>query len=143
MATIHMGRKYGGLLCPFRGELGSGLIQCGLGRGLLPYHASGVFIHPAGSPSNTKVAWADADLHTKCHLSPSSRLATTDVTLAENWGLYPFRGRGAGSPSNIVAWAEAYLHTEWHRDASSRLVCRHLYTWTHTLNRTGSSASSQ
>jgi len=45
--------------------------------------------------------------------------------------------------SNIVAWAEAYLHTEWHRDASSRLVCRHLYTWTHTLNRTRSSASSQ
>jgi len=38
--------------------------------------------------------WAEAYLHTQLHLSPSSRLATI---WAENWGLWPFRGGGAGS----------------------------------------------
>jgi len=32
--------KMGGLLCPFRAELGPCLIQCGLGRGLLPYQVA-------------------------------------------------------------------------------------------------------
>jgi len=39
------GPKRGGVLCPFRGALGTRLIQCGLRGGLLPY--SDVFIHPA------------------------------------------------------------------------------------------------
>jgi len=59
---------------------------------------SGIYIHPsichnrhgpetggcalfrgtAGSPSNN-VAWAEAFLHTKWHLDPSSHLATTDM----------------------------------------------------------------
>jgi len=30
-------------------------------------------------PIEHKVAWAEAYLHTKCHLSPSSRLATTEI----------------------------------------------------------------
>ena len=30
--------NWGGLLCPFGGELGPHLTQCGLGRGLPPYH---------------------------------------------------------------------------------------------------------
>jgi len=30
-------------------------------------------------PIEHKVAWAEAYLHTKCHLTPSSRLATTDI----------------------------------------------------------------
>ena len=61
-----------GVLCPFRAELGSRLIQCGLGRGLLPYQVMSLSIQPfghnkhgpklvgvpsvlgvAGSPSNT------------------------------------------------------------------------------------------
>jgi len=41
---IDMGRKKGRLLCPFRGELEPRLIQCGLGRGLLPYQ---VRLHPS------------------------------------------------------------------------------------------------
>jgi len=49
----HGPKRGEGLLCLFRGELGPHLIQCGLGRGLLPY--------------------------TKCRLHPSSRLATIDV----------------------------------------------------------------
>jgi len=36
------------------------------------------FLGRAGSPSNT-VTWAEAYRHTKWHLSPSSRLATTDI----------------------------------------------------------------
>jgi len=48
VATIDKGRKEGGLLCPFRGELGRRLIQCFLSRGLLPYQVvSTVFIHSA------------------------------------------------------------------------------------------------
>ena len=46
-------------------------------------------------PIKNKVAWAEAYLHTKWHLSPSSRLATTNTG-----GLCPFRGGRAGSPSN-------------------------------------------
>jgi len=46
------GLKRGGLLCPFRGELEPCLIQRGLGRGLLPYQLSGVFIHPAVWPQD-------------------------------------------------------------------------------------------
>ena len=52
------------------------------------------------SPSNT-VALAEAYLRTKWHLSPSSRLATTDIV--RKWGLCPFRGGVAGSPSNTVS----------------------------------------
>jgi len=47
--------KRGGLLCPFRGELGPSLIECGLGRGLLLYQL------------------------TKWRLYPSSHLATIDM----------------------------------------------------------------
>jgi len=36
----HGPKRGGGLLCPFRGELGPRLIQCGLGRGLLPYQVA-------------------------------------------------------------------------------------------------------
>jgi len=31
-------------------------------------------------PIEHKVAWDEAYLHTKCHLSPFSRLATTDIS---------------------------------------------------------------
>ena len=87
-------------MCPFRAELGPRIIQCGLGRGLLPYQGR---LHPSsrlatlnmgqkqggggcalcsgGSwvPIEHKVAWAEAYLHTKCHLSPLSRLVTTNI----------------------------------------------------------------
>ena len=110
-----------GLLCPFRGELGPHLAQCGLGRGLLLYQLTSSFIqsfrHNKHRPKNGwglchcfwrswvpiehKVAWAEAYLHAKWHLSPSSRLATTDI--GRKLGLCPFRGGRAGSPSNTMS----------------------------------------
>jgi len=47
-------------------------------------------------------AWAEAYLHTKWHLDPCGRLATTDM--GRKFGaLPPFIGRGAGSPSNTMS----------------------------------------
>jgi len=43
------GPKRGGVLCPFRGELEPRLIQCGLGRGLLPYQVASSSIQPFGT----------------------------------------------------------------------------------------------
>jgi len=120
------GPKRGGLLCPFRGGLGPRLIQCGLGRGLysiLRYQVASSSIQPFGHnrhgpkigwggcvfysggscvPIEHKLIWDEAYLHTKWHLSPSSRLATTDIgrKLGE---LCPFRGGEAGSPSNKMS----------------------------------------
>ena len=47
------------------------------------------------------MAWTEAHLHAKCHLDPSSRLATIDM--AESWGLRPLFGEGAGSTSNTMS----------------------------------------
>jgi len=92
--------KRWGLLCPFRAELVCRLIQCGLGRGLLPYEVASSSIQPFGHNKHGpklggggcalcsggswvqiehKLAWAEAYLRTKCQLSPSSRLATADI----------------------------------------------------------------
>jgi len=49
----------------------------------------------AGSPSNT-VAWAEAYLHNKWHLSPSSRLATTGM--GRKLGAVHLWGRGNWFP---------------------------------------------
>jgi len=51
-------------------------------------------------PIEQKVAWAEAYLRTKCHLSPSSRLATTDI--GRKLGGVPLWGGWAGSPSNTM-----------------------------------------
>ena len=98
------GPKRWGLLCPFRAELKPSLIQCGLGRGLLPYQVAASSIQPFGHNKHGpksgwwwacplflgswvqiehKVAWADAYLHTKWHLDASSRLATITRTHQE------------------------------------------------------------
>ena len=42
------GPKRGGVLCPFRGALGTRLIQCGLRRGLLSYQVVSSSIQPFG-----------------------------------------------------------------------------------------------
>jgi len=85
------------LLCPFRGQLGPRLIHVAWAE----VYFRCVFIHPAVWPQQTwtknwvgwcallsrascvpieqKVTWAEAYLHTKWYLSPSSRLATTEV----------------------------------------------------------------
>jgi len=48
VATIDMGRKEEGaaVLCPFRGELGPHLTQCGLGQDVLPYQVAFSSIQP-------------------------------------------------------------------------------------------------
>jgi len=50
VATIDMGLKEG-VLCPFRGALGTRLIQCGMRRGLLPYQVASSSIQPFGHNS--------------------------------------------------------------------------------------------
>jgi len=50
VATIDMGLKEG-VLCPFRGALGTRLIQSGLRRGLLPYQVASSSIQPFGHNS--------------------------------------------------------------------------------------------
>ena len=51
MAIIDMGLKWGGVLCPFRGALGTRLIQCGLRQGLRPYQVASSSIQPFGHNS--------------------------------------------------------------------------------------------
>jgi len=72
LATIDMGRKLEGAVPLFRG---------------------------AGFPSNT-VAWAEAYLHTKCHLAPSSRWTTIHGPKSGGM-LCPLFG-GDGSPYNTM-----------------------------------------
>ena len=55
------------------------------------------FCGGTGSPSNTKLAWAEAYQHAKYQLHPSSRLVT--INMAENLGgPPPFWGGGNGMP---------------------------------------------
>jgi len=122
VSTIDMGRKEGGgLLCPFREEPGPRLIQCGLGRGLLPHQVASSSIQPFGHNTHGpkigwggcaffsgdswvliehKVAWAEAYLRTKWHLDACSRLATIDVR--RKLGAPPLFGERAGCPSNTM-----------------------------------------
>jgi len=103
-ATTDIGRKDGGLLCPFRAELVLRLIQCGLGRGL---HGPKIWgLRPlfrgggAVSSSNTKSAGPSPTS------IPSGILIYAAIwpqqISAEKWGLCPFGRGGAGSPSNTM-----------------------------------------
>ena len=47
-------------------------------------------------PHQTQCVLAEAYLHTKWHLDPSTHLATTDILLAENWGAVPLLGGELG-----------------------------------------------
>ena len=51
LATIDMGLKGRGVLCPFPGALRTRLIQCGLHGGLLPYQVASSSIQPFGHNS--------------------------------------------------------------------------------------------
>jgi len=51
VATIDMGLKDGVVLFPFRGSLGTRLIQCGLRLGLIPYQVASSSIEPFGHNS--------------------------------------------------------------------------------------------
>jgi len=119
----HRPQRGGGwLLCSFRGVLAPRLIQCGRGRGLLPYQVATSSIQPFGhNRHGPKIGWGGCVLFLGVAGSPSntespgSRPTSTSSgilvhpavwpqrTLAENLGLCPFRGGGAGSPSNAMS----------------------------------------
>jgi len=62
------GPKRGGLLCPFRGQLGPRLTQVDIG------------------PDHNFVVWADVYFRTKWRLYPSSRLATIGLDMGQKLG---------------------------------------------------------
>jgi len=97
-----------------------------MGQKLGPYPISGCALFSGVSwiPIEHKVAWAEAYLHIKWHLSLSSRLATTDI--GQKLGLCPFRGGELVPIYHSVAQAEAYLRTNWHLDPCSRLATIHV-----------------
>jgi len=65
------------------------------------------------------VAWAEAYLHTKWHLDPSSRLATIDM--GRKFGsMLPFGGGELGLHLAQCGLVVAYLYAKWYLDASSR-----------------------
>jgi len=54
----HRQKRWERLLCPFRAELGPRFIQCGLGRGLLPYQVASSSIQPFGhNKHKPKIGW--------------------------------------------------------------------------------------
>ena len=57
----------------------------------VPFYEGGSWV-----PMEHKVAWAEAYLHTKWHLSPSSRLATTEF--GRKLGTVPLQGTGSWVP---------------------------------------------
>jgi len=104
MTTIDIGRKEGGLLCPFcgGGELGSRLTQHGLGRGLLQYQVAFTSIHPFATIDMGRKLGAVPFLGGQLgpHLTTSLGLRPSSIpsgilihpaiwpqrTWAENWG---------------------------------------------------------
>jgi len=120
LATIDTGRKVGVTALPLsmRGQLDLHLtVWPGLGWGLPPYQVASWSVQPSGHnrhgwkiggcalfggswvPINS-VAWAEAYLHTKWHLDPSSRLATKDVD--RRGGAMPHLGGRSWVPSNTM-----------------------------------------
>jgi len=109
LATIH-GRKLEGVLCLREGGVGERGPHLTQCR-LGRGLLSGILIYPAVWPQQT---WG------------------------QNWGLCPFWGGGAGSPSNTL-WPRPrlYLHAKFHLDPSSRLATihqRHRQTYRQTDN---------
>ena len=66
------------------------------------------------------MVWAEAYLHTKCHLDPSS--ATTDVGQKLGGSAPIWEKRSWVRIQHNVAQAEAYLRTKWHLDPFSHLA---------------------
>ena len=68
------------------------------------------------------MAWAKAYLHVKCHLDPSSRLATINMG-RKLWAVPCFWGAGAGSPSNAMPLGPRPTSLpKWHLDPCSHLA---------------------
>ena len=115
MATTDMGGRKEGAAVPHSLELGPrlGLVKCGLGRGLLPYHAASSSIQPFGhNRCGPKTGWgcaffwgAASQSNTKSPgpmptTIPSGMVVHPAIwpqrTLAEKWGLCLFRGGKLG-----------------------------------------------
>ena len=100
-------------LCPFGGgEVGSHLTQCGLGPGLPPYQVATWSIKSFGyNRHGLKVGRELCPFNAKSP-GPSPTSIPSGILIqpaicpqqirAENWGLCPFGGGGAGSPSNTM-----------------------------------------
>ena len=127
---------------PIHGQLAPRLIQCGLGRGLLPYQVASsstqTFGHNRHGP---KIGWGWVCLffcreQLGPHRTQSPRPRPTSIpsgilvhpavwpqrTLAKNWGCAPL---GEGSWVSIyhnVVWTNAHLHAKCHLDPCSRLA---------------------
>jgi len=121
VATIDMGRKEGAAV-PLSRELGPRLVQCGLGRSLLPYQAASSSIQPfghnghgpkigcgecalflgvAGSTSNTMSRRPRHTFVPSDSLMHPGRLAT--IQMGRKFGaLPPVLGRGAVSPPSTM-----------------------------------------
>ena len=133
-----------GALCPFRAELGASLIQCGLGRGLLPYQVASSSIQPfgrnehgpktgwwcvpsvlgvAGSPSNTKSPGPrPTSIPSGILMHPA---VWQQYKSAKNWagGLCPLFGGGELGPHLAQCGLDqAHLHAKCHLYSSSHLA---------------------
>ena len=102
-----------GLLCPFGAELGPGLTQCGLGRGLLLYQVVSSSIQLLGH--NRHEPKTGGLMHPA--VSPQEKWA-------ENRGALPtVLGRGAGSPfSTMWPGPRPTFHAKCHLDPCSHLA---------------------
>jgi len=110
VATVDVGQKEGAAE-PFRGVLGPRLIQCGLGRGLLPYHVASSSIQPFGhnrhEPKTGGCAPFMGEAATPSNTTSLGLRFTSVHPFGHNrhgpkigWGLCPFFLWVAGSPSN-------------------------------------------
>ena len=72
-------------------------------------------------PHLTQRRWAKAYLHVKCHLDPSSSLATIDMD--RKLGACPLLGEGKLG-SHLTQWrfGQGLLPTKWHLHPSSHLA---------------------
>jgi len=87
--------------------------------------------HFSGGAGCHKVAWSEAYLRTRWHLSPSSRLATMDV--GQKLEVVPLWGGRAGSPSNTM-----WPRTRPNCVASFILICPTVWPqYTNVTDRTG------
>jgi len=70
VATIDIGLEEG-VLCPFRGELGTRIIQCGVCRGQLPYQVASSSIQPFGHNISTNY-YLVVEMHTVTNGRPKT-----------------------------------------------------------------------
>jgi len=125
-------------------KLGPRLIQCGLGRRLLPYQVTSSPIQPFDHNRHEPKTGGCAPFRGSCDpsntTSPGPRFKSVVSGISIHPAVWPtidmsqkLGGRGCAVPfflwvaswvpiEHKVACAEAYLHTKWHLSPSSRLA---------------------